>query len=299
MPEWYALTGVAAGLALWMPWLIGLVLLALLLTGVAAGLAAWTTPLPEGLSYQNRLQRRGLIAFLHLSQPLARTWGRLRGGLGPFRFAPRRQSFAWLSAWSWGYLRAGLAAITSASTAFWSETGHEMDTVLRRLMTNLHQQRLNVSTGSGWDPWDLTVQGASGERVFVLGSIEYHGGPRRLLRLRTAARLARWTLLVELLLVLAAAGAWRSVLASAGAWPTMDTMLADGLADGALVGLQASAAPALLLALPLIWPLWLAVRRVHLAAQVQRALDQTARDLDLVRLSPQTDRPSSAARPPR
>jgi hypothetical protein len=116
----------------------------------------------------------------------------------------------------------------------------------------------------------------------VLGSIEYHGGARRLLRLRTATRLARWTLAVELLLVLVAAGTWRSVLAG-----------------GVTAALQAPAGLTLLLALPLIWPLWLATRRIHLAAQVQRALDQTAYDLDLIRLSPKTDGSSSAAHTPR
>ncbi len=280
MPEWYALMVLAAGLAVWMPWLSVLVAAALLLTGLAAAMAAWAAPLPEGLDRRARLQRRSLIAFLHLAQPLARTWGRLRGGLGPFRLATLRGQSRPEPAWSWAHLRAGLAASMNASTAFWSETGQEMESLLRRLMANLHQQRLNVSTGNGWEPWDLTIRGISGERVCVLGSIEYHGGSRHLLRLRTATRMARWTLVVELLLILAAAGTWRTALAG-----------------DAAAALPAPEGMTLLLALPLLWPLWLLARRVHLAAQLQHALDQTARDLDLVRLSPGSDRSRSAAPP--
>src|SRR3989442_8316963 len=93
MPEWYlvivALLALSALGTLWTPLLFALpvaacaVALPLLQAGVSAARASFVDAPRSGALGMLRL--RGLTAFLHLLQPLARLRGRLTGGLTPWR----------------------------------------------------------------------------------------------------------------------------------------------------------------------------------------------------------------------
>src|SRR5215204_1609124 len=88
-PEWYLLIAVLATLCalsgVWRPMLVFLPLLALAVGArlIQVGLSAFRA-LFTG-SKRSRLKLFGLTAFLHLIHPLARLYGRLRHGLGPWR----------------------------------------------------------------------------------------------------------------------------------------------------------------------------------------------------------------------
>jgi GT2 family glycosyltransferase len=92
IPEWYlvtaALTVVCVLGIVWPPLLASGVLLALAIgapvaqAATSAARASFPSP---ARSVRERAQRRGLTAFLHLMQPLARLTGRLKNGLSPWR----------------------------------------------------------------------------------------------------------------------------------------------------------------------------------------------------------------------
>src|SRR4029077_9854412 len=91
MPEWYFLVAVLGGLAAlglaWSPLLLmgPILMLAIAAPLIQAGVAAAKEPLDSQPLLQ-RLARRILIAWLHLIQPLARLLGRVRHGVGPWRW---------------------------------------------------------------------------------------------------------------------------------------------------------------------------------------------------------------------
>src|SRR5438067_12988313 len=115
MPEWYlvivALLALSALGALWTPLLFALpvaacaVALLLAQAGVSAARASFASASRSGAAERFRL--RGLTAFLHLLQPLARLRGRLAGGLTPWRRGrmselafPRPRTFrVWTEQW--------------------------------------------------------------------------------------------------------------------------------------------------------------------------------------------------------
>ena len=92
MPEWYFLVGLlgvlsALGLA-WPPLLLmaPVFVFAVAASLVQAGVAAAKQSL-DNQPPSRRLALRMLIAWLHLIQPLARLLGRIRHGVGPWRWA--------------------------------------------------------------------------------------------------------------------------------------------------------------------------------------------------------------------
>ena len=93
MPEWFLLTvavGVLSVLGVWWkPLLIALPLFIFtagvpILQATQGARHASFSSLPH--SQRGLLKLRGLTALLHLLQPLARLWGRLRDGLAPWRW---------------------------------------------------------------------------------------------------------------------------------------------------------------------------------------------------------------------
>jgi len=94
MPEWYVIIAALAGISLlgiqWSALLFALPVLALAILAPAAhacvgALRATFTSTPA--SRGGLWKMRALTAFLHMSQPLARLWGRIRFGLTPWRRA--------------------------------------------------------------------------------------------------------------------------------------------------------------------------------------------------------------------
>jgi GT2 family glycosyltransferase len=142
------------------------------------GTATWT----------RRLRWRIAIALLNFLEPLARDWGRLKGGLTPWRSAfpearPGRRASAW-----WQRLQ---PFRRSVRWAYRGNPAMEKYAYLDRLTKKLIVRGCAV----GWNPesedWDVKARrGALGEASLRM-VVEHHGGPRRLGRLSALIRPSR------------------------------------------------------------------------------------------------------------
>ena len=218
LPEWYLLVAFLAMLAglsaLWPPLRFAVALPAL---GVAAVVlqalrsAAHARLRREGRSRAQRVGLRGLIAVLHLVQPAARLWGRLRHGLDPWRLRS-------LSRWM---------LPRPLEIAVWSERWRAPEAWLGELKDSLRRSSALVREGGSYDRWDLAVIGGPFGRGRLLMAVEEHGRGRQYLRFHVWPAVRRLPLL---LLVGALAGA---ALAD-GAW------IAAAILGGGALGLAAA-----------------------------------------------------------
>jgi GT2 family glycosyltransferase len=117
---------------------------------------------------------RALVFFLSLCQPWVRRVAQLRRARA---LARRVRSIE-------GLRVAWFGEIDAEPTAFWSEEGREREAFLGSLESSLAADRFPVRRGTGFEPFDLVVAGERGGRALVSSVMEYHGGPKRLLRLR-------------------------------------------------------------------------------------------------------------------
>jgi glycosyltransferase involved in cell wall biosynthesis len=255
-PEWYALLGLLVLLSAFAPWLLLVPVGVLALQTIQVLRAAAVAQVEPGLSRPERWKRRGLIALLHFLQPLARAWGRLRGGLGPFRLAGAPPGDGATPADLPVRLHHGLWR--RLTLAFWGQAGQEKDAFLKRLMERLQAGRCVTNPNSGWEAWDLRVTQGLVAGAVLLAAVEDHGGPKRLLRLRVRFETPRW--LAVGLLALAA-------LVAVG--------VGQLSATGALLGL----------ALPLAMGAWIIWQRARLVARLRWAARQVAEEMEMWELS--------------
>jgi glycosyltransferase involved in cell wall biosynthesis len=219
--EWHFLMGMVTFLAFFYPWLFVVAGLGLVYTigyGVACGKNANLDVLLAGeprARWHRRLLWRTTIAYLHFVEPLARDWGRLKGGLTPWRSVlkgpnPKRRASRW---WQ------RLAPLTRSVR--WVRPGTmQLDKfpILDSMTRKLHQRGCFV----GWNPttewWDLKVGRGALAESRVSAVVEHHGGPRRAARIFALVRpprLIRWMLVV--LLALAALIGWMGKVGLASA----------------------------------------------------------------------------------
>jgi glycosyltransferase involved in cell wall biosynthesis len=185
MPEWYLvilLLAVLTGLgALWSP-----LLAALPLTIAAAGLliaqavgGAHRARRTTRTRPDHRLRSLLLTTFLHMLQPCARLWGRLRSGLTPWRRrGPVARALPWPRSWT-----------------VWSETWHPLERWVASLEEALQSSQTVVIRGGDFDRWDLDLRGGLFGRARILTAIEEHGHGRQLVRFRVWPRPGRAALL--------------------------------------------------------------------------------------------------------
>jgi GT2 family glycosyltransferase len=181
LPEWYLVIAALAALsalgAVWQPMLLFLPLLALavgvLLVGpVAAAMRASFATVPR--TRLMRLRLRTVTALLHLLQPLARLWGRVRYGLTPWRQSGGN----------------GVSMPRSRSWEIWTEHWRPPEEWLAAIEAGLRSNRATVLRGGHYDSWDLEVRGGFLGSARLRALIEEHGGGRQLLRLRSRPRLS-------------------------------------------------------------------------------------------------------------
>ncbi len=174
MPEWYLvilLLAVLSGLgALWSP-----LLAALPLAVAASGLLVAQAIGGARRARRTRTARpvlrlRSLLmtTFLHMLQPSARLWGRLRSGLTPWRWRGP----------------AGRAFPRSRSWMVWSETWHPLESWVAALEDSLLRSQTVLIRGGDFDRWDLNLRGGLFGRARILTAVEEHGGGRQLIRFR-------------------------------------------------------------------------------------------------------------------
>jgi GT2 family glycosyltransferase len=203
MPEWYLVvlglaTLVALGLV-WRPLLLAAPLLALaVIAPIAQALrsAARARFARREPSFPVRLGRAGCTAFLHLIQPAARLYGRLRNGLDPWR---RRG----LRGWTWP---------REESRAIWSERWVPASRWLESLESILQADAAPAERGGHFDRWDLRLRWGPVGGARLLTTIEEHDADRQYVRFRIRPRLHRGRLAaalsVSLALFAALDGAW-------------------------------------------------------------------------------------------
>jgi O-antigen biosynthesis protein len=199
-PEWYLLIAVLATLcalgSVWRPMLVFLPLLAVAVGArlIQVGLSAFRA-LFTG-SKRSRLKLFGLTAFLHLIHPLARLYGRLRHGLGPWRGGATGRSLP-----------------QPRTLAIWSERWQGPEERLRSIEATLRGYGVAVHRGGDYDRWDLEARGGMLGVVRLLMANEEYPAGKQLLRFRIWPR---WPSGVPLLtLLFAALSLWAAL---DGAW---------------------------------------------------------------------------------
>lgn len=128
------------------------------------------------------LGTRALVFALSYAQPWVRRLAQLKKARRLHRQVESVESLRK----SWFGERAGAAE----PLAFWSEEGGERESFLSGLERSLAGDRFPFRRGTGFEPFDLEIGGDPGARVRVATVVEYHGGPKRLLRVRIEPRLS-------------------------------------------------------------------------------------------------------------
>jgi GT2 family glycosyltransferase len=180
MPEWYLVIAGLAGLSflslwwwpLWEIWpLFGLSAMAPVVQSLCGSTQA---RFPSHLRTPgNALRTRSLTAVLHLLQPMARLWGRLRHGLTPWR---RRRA-------------PGFALPRPRGTRHWRERWEDPLDTLAGIEAHLLRDGAACRRGGEFDRWDLEVRGGILGGVRALAVVEEHGAGKQLVRLRCWPRL--------------------------------------------------------------------------------------------------------------
>lgn len=189
--EWHASLVTLAVIGIFFPWILALVGIGLAYTGfycIACARNAKVEVLmeTEGRStWTRKVKWRLMIAWLHLLEPVARDWGRLQGGLTPWRspllsFRPQHRTSVW-----WQRLQ------PFRRTLQWTYKGGiglDKNNFLECLTESLRSCQCAVCWNSDFQDWDLKVRrGALGEAALRM-VIEHHGGPKRLARISASIK---------------------------------------------------------------------------------------------------------------
>jgi hypothetical protein len=158
--------------SLWTPLLLALPLLALIVgmslaqATLSAARASFTGSPRSRIS---RLKLHSLIALLHLLQPLARLWGRLHGGLTPWRRSSPGFSLPW-----------------PRTSTIWSEGWNAPEKTLQFIEAALRAYGVAFRRGGNYDRWDLEVRrGMHGAVRLLMANQVHEAGNKQLLIFRT------------------------------------------------------------------------------------------------------------------
>lgn len=216
MPEWYVLISVLVLLsalgAAWTPLLLALPLL----LGAIALPAAQAVKSAANASFESlsltsgrraALRLRGLTTLLHLAQPAARLYGRLRHNLTPWRRYGRAR-----------------AAPKKQEVSVWREDWRAPTAWLEAVETLLGSEGVPVRRGYVFDRWDVEVRGGALGTARLLMTIEEHGSGKQFARFRLTPRVSPWT--VGLLALFSVLALWAF---SGEAWAAGSGLLALAL----------------------------------------------------------------------
>ncbi|MBK5269374.1 MAG: glycosyltransferase [Bacteroidia bacterium] len=177
MPEWnlfIIVLGFLSALGIsWTPllWVLPFFLFSLLILVIQAGIsAAISFKTAKFKNKKQYLRYWGLTTVLHLIQPVARLYGRIKHGLSPWR---KRGS---------GNYKLSLLFRSRLSMTFWSEKWKGIEEWLQEIEHNLIRAKARVRRGREYDKWDLQVRCGFFRGSRGLLTIEEHGGGKQLLR---------------------------------------------------------------------------------------------------------------------
>ena len=165
---------------IWPPAALGAVAVLAVTLAFAAAVAA---SVPIDSAERSPLRSRLLVAYLHLAQPIARSWGRLRTPLRPIE--------------------------SDAPT--WS--GNRLDW-LHRLVHEARAQHLSVKTGAETDPWDIRCSAGPLLRAKVVTAVAWGWTPRA--RVEYRVRGWFWLGCIALAAVVATGAVWAPAAAAVG-----------------------------------------------------------------------------------
>jgi GT2 family glycosyltransferase len=252
-----ALAGVVAGGWMW------LLTVPLLTTWAICINGALKAPIDKRF---RGLKARALVALLIYVGPILRGWERLKWRVKelrrgeraaePVHEARQKARIAWRE--------------RAFYLSYWSEQGDEKELLLGGLMRFLTPQKYFIVADEGWNDWDVKVARGLWSRALVLVCTENHGGLKRLLRVRCAMRLSRFSEVVLRCYAVALAAALILDAPAAAA-----VIAALGLAQGALI----------------------AYRTLEFGRLMHGIIETVARQVELTPVGPtDADRPSEGER---
>jgi hypothetical protein len=204
MPEWYLVVAALALLSLlgfwWRPLQLALLLFLIAVAApiaqacVSAHRARFVVPPRSTLQ---RWSMRLTVACLHLLQPMARLWGRLRHGLTLWRQRGPAET----------------ALPTATTFPIWIGRWRAPEERLHMVQTAIQATGAVVVPGGDYDRWDMEVRGGVCGRSRLLMAFEDSGSGTQLVRVRTWPRCSSFVALA-----LAAAGLLSLIAAIDGAY---------------------------------------------------------------------------------
>jgi GT2 family glycosyltransferase len=183
MPEWYLLIAALTATTIYgfllrpllfavpgldVPLSLPLLLVALLALVVQAVTAAARAQPASRNPPIERAAAAVVVAWLHLLQPLARLYGRLRHGLTPWRMRGART----------------LTPPWPRTRGLWSERWEEPVERLGRLEAELRRTNVLIRKGGSYDPWDFELRVGALGAARMRAAIEEHGQGKQLLLFR-------------------------------------------------------------------------------------------------------------------
>lgn len=193
MPEWYLIAALLGSIGLlgllWTPLLSAFVPFAasiFIILAQAVYSAAKNTALPK---QYRKPQYYFLVVALHVAQPLARLFGRIKFGLTPWR---KRGA-----GWSWAYL----PVLRTRLFLHWSEKWFSANDYLLALEENLINQQMVAQRGGDYDRWDLQVGNKLFAYVRCLLTIEEHGAGKQYVKIRSRVSFATFSLGILLAMI--------------------------------------------------------------------------------------------------
>jgi GT2 family glycosyltransferase len=211
MPEWHLLLCLLAIFSIlsmgWAPLFIAFQLL-LLGTSISIALAFYSAYQAAVAKRDHSLRFLGLTALLHLIQPFARLYGRIKHGLSPWRRGLK-----------------GLKRLTHLfkpvrTLQHWSEEWRAAEDWLRQIEHNGSRYQIRLRRGDVFDEWDLALNTGPFSNARGLLTIEEYGMGKQYVKFRTKIHcsipfillivllhsLSIWALLDEVWLVALALG---------------------------------------------------------------------------------------------
>jgi hypothetical protein len=192
--EWHAMLALLAFLSIFSPWAFAMFAVGFAYTIGYCVSCSWHAKIDRLIAAESsptlprRLQWRALIAYLHFLEPIARDWGRLKGGLTFWRsvsshLSAKRRVSRW-----WQRLQPFKRVVR------WSIPGTialEKYAFLNRLLRTLTHPGCAVRCNAIFDDWDLKLRRGVMGIAWVRMVVEHHGGPKRLARLSVVIALPR------------------------------------------------------------------------------------------------------------